>query len=572
MQLIHSITYKNILAQGKVNYFANYYSYVVSNLGKSSKFEIENILSLIDKLIHQLEHGRSDKMATYVLNYLSNPILSKDNKYFKEFKTHHSTLVPLFDAFTVTPNANWIKQNKATLLSSLKTFRVLLQKTMFNSALKSIISFLKCKHKIEEHKLDLQHYTHLIAVELFNKRKSKADLERTFQAIMSRDVNQFPFCPKFLKQNKNNLEKAKRDFIKNRTFDQQFEGIKNFLKEETKTHYFIFRIGNINCEQDFVFELKDVSFLNINSKKVQSIKNNFDRKRKDYMLPYFSDEFTLYAIVKSSSKSKSNNLPVALKKADLGLQNINKTCNTSAFLDKHSYLFTSDFKNIGGSISFGTVAKNLTRISISKLISGNSFDYLKKKSISSKRHFLNNEQLYIKAKNSVEIDDYWKYLENLISKPLQSAFVNILADAVKFNEKQAIELYIRNCLCQINTNPKSLGISSEDQRKLVWEIHENKSFNFNDLKTRIKNDFFQDLINDLNNVTSRNITDYLKRIVCEIYELRNFIQHSGKSLEKSQLKLQETAPHLLSLFRREIIDLMIKNPTSKFSDIVQPFK
>lgn len=542
-------------------------------MGKISLVEIDNFLSLVDRIIFQLENN-TENQSQYINQYFLHPLLSEDNKHFKEFGNHYTDFaasIKKFRAITKPKDRTvWIDENRKNLLLKLKKFRTHLKKNMFGDALKSIISYLKCPHTVEEHKEDIEYCTEVIATELFYERKSRADIQELFNKIMSDNIHQFPFCPSFFKENKKNLNAAKKKFLKNRTFDQQFQGIFNFLNEQTHKHFYVFRIGNIISDPNFKYKTQDIEIYSPDTKKIKTIERTFQKRRKSYMIPFFKPEFGLYIIVRQPSKIKKDHQKEALNNALISLDNLNRVCNTSAFLDKHSFLYTSDFKNIGGSLSFMDNPSFLNRHNIDDLINDNIYYYLQGKPAKAKRQFLAAEEQFIKAKNTGDLDDYWKYLENLIGKPVKETFVSIVSKPLFEREKILLEVHIRNCL----NNAYKSGTSSmtrEEYWAMMEEIRASKNVDFSKWLSKIDIPFLRNLISKHSGFNNSN-REYIARTINELYEQRNFMQHSVKRNEKAILKLLETIPPLIAIFRYELINQMINKPKSTFTEILQPYK
>lgn len=567
MDIIHGITHPKPLIQKKVNYFADYYSLVVRQMGKNQEFEIDNILSLIEKMVYQFEKNKikpKDKVK-YIHSYLTNPLLATDNKYFQEYIPHHSVMSQLFDSYR--KNGKLSDKDEKNFISKLNSFRLYLKKQMFDKALKSIISYLRCSHDVSEHKADMQHYTKLIAVELFFQRKGKADIGEVFGKIMTNDITEFPFCPTFIKDNVNNIKEAKLKFIANRTFDQQFEGIKNFRNQQAESKYYIFRVGNVKSDSNIDFELGDVTFYTSGTKKIKSLKKRFDDERKEYMTPFFMEQFQLFAIVSHSSKNVNNHHLEALNKANIAVQTINKECYLSCFIDKHSYLYTSDFKNIGGNLRMGPIERHLGKTSISKINNSDVHQYLKSKRLRSKKHFLSHESTHSAAKNSGQVDDYWKYAENIIGKPFKNIFVGLASELLIELEKQHIEIHIKNCFDRLNSDPSFLGMTFDEQQKISYDLYTVENYDYNLIKAKTTNEFIKDLVDFYYTIGAKSNVAYLKRFIEEVYEQRNFIIHDGKHQEKAVLKLNECVSLIFFAFRRKLLDAMIANPKKSFSEI-----
>lgn len=566
MDYIHGITNSNKLVQKKVNYFADYYSLAVMQMGKCQDFEIDNILSLMDKIIYQIEHNRHN-CHNYILSHLSNPLLWTDNKYFKEFKRHHKILSKEFDDWRSADIKKFKAIDFSFALTHLKKFGVFLKKNMFDQSLKAIISFLKCNHKLEVHKADLQHYTKVIATELFFELKSKADIRDVFERIITRDPNAFPFSPAFLKKNKGNIEKAKIDFLKKQSLDDQFFGIAHFRNRSLIKRSYILRIGNVRCTVPLNTVVEGVNFYSNDIEKIKSIKHEVEKRKNFYRDPFFKNEFQLFAIIEHTSKTEKDHLFEALERVQKALNSLNRISDTCAFLDRHSYLFTKDFKYFGSSLSMGPIPRRITEIDMSRLISYDVNQFLGNKKIKSKRHFLSHEETYNTARHLEKLDSYWQYAENLLGKPLKSNFVKLIHHNVTQREKRSVEMHIKHCFSIMSSTTGSIGMSRDKQYQLAYELHNAKEYDYLTLKKLTSNEFIRDLINFYYTIETKTNSEYLIRQINEIYEQRNFIQHGGNPHTKAILKLNESVPMLFFEFRKEILNLMVKNPNKTFDEI-----
>lgn len=568
--MLHAIVHPDPFTSKKVNYFANYYTFVVKMLGKDSRFEMDNILSLTEKVIYQLEYNSADKAHKYISNHWDNPLVDRDNKYFKEFYHYDliSGWIEDFKSHSVKDRPKWLEDNHEPLLKDLKRFKTYLKRYMFRKALNSIISFLQCVHEIKEHKEDLQHYTKLIAVDLYYERVGKADVLNVFRKILSNKHWEFPFSASFESMHKKNLKKAKEDFIESRDFVQQFQGIRAFLREKSETYFYLFRIGNIKCPENFYYTLGDVEFLQHNSKKVNKIKMAFDKDETIDDKNFFLEEYELYALAKFKVKGNTNPIKRIVHKVERGLYHINSTCSTSGFMDKKSYVVTKDFKKVGYHYQFVGDISRISQIEADNLISGNAFQYLSGRDLAGKMDFLKCEETYLDAKRDRSPDLLWQYFENLLGKPFQERLVNIVKKQFIEEQLRKKKFYVRDSLNMFNYDEKKLNLGFYDQRELVREIDRNEEFDYSTLKTITENEFFHDLVDMINaGINIEDIESYLYGVLTELREARNMIQHKGQAYQKSILKCWESSFPIVIIFRRVVINEMIDHPRTSLNNI-----
>jgi hypothetical protein len=551
----------------KVNFFYDYYLFVIAQMGKNSDFEIDNFQSLTEKMIYQIDHN-FNHCNSYLLSYLQHPLLQYDNKYFKELNDY-DIISTLFDNLKngLTCRDSELKSTLKTEASKkLKKHLVNLKKYTFKNALNSIISYLACEHDITEHKEDLKHYTRIIAVELFFQKKGKSDIRNLFDKILSRDTEIFPF-PNYV-QKDNNLDKdGLKKYIENKSFREQFEGIFNYLKKPAKKNYFIFRIGNLICEEDLLFKFNDIVFCTKNDAKLLSIRNSYEKKRESQDINFFDSEFDLFAIVSQNINHERDDVTIAVNKAYEYLNHINTTCRTSGYIDKNSYLFTEDFINVGYNISWSGTKNRLNKHNTSLLAHSNPLEFFGNKRIKSKNHFLSFEDIYIKAKTSNNIDEYWRYLENLIQVPLKEKFSNYIANDLILTEIAFTENYISNILGLWNYNEKRTKLTFQEQRSLIVKMQK-ENYNYEEILHLTDDEFLKDLIEYRCNIKNKDLKNYTLRILNEIYAQRNFIQHRNKIHEKTKLKLEATIPVIFSCFRNKLLIDMTMKPKVDFKDII----
>ena len=130
MIYLNQITNPEKLIESKVNFFADYYNFVASQIEQSDYLDVENHLSLIEKIIFQIETNLK-KCSRYIDSYLTHPLIQKENKYFKEYK-NYSLVSNLFEQYKKSGKKmyKWANENP-DFINSLKRFKTELKKVMF---------------------------------------------------------------------------------------------------------------------------------------------------------------------------------------------------------------------------------------------------------------------------------------------------------------------------------------------------------------------------------------------------------------------------------------------------------
>lgn len=568
---LNQITNPVELIERKVNFFADYYNFVASQIEQSDYLDTENYLSLIEKIIFQIETNLK-KCSIYIESYLTHPLIQKENKYFKEYK-NYSLVSNLFEQYEKAGNkkVKWISENP-DFINSLKRFETELKKVMFKKSLKEIISFLKCIHNIDEHKSDLIHHTNILVSEFLLNSKAKDDITDTFSKIITRDINDFPFPPSFLKDNKNNLEKARKEYLENRTFDQQFEGIYHFFKNKPKSEYFIYRVYNINAQESFRFKYNQVTFYHPKHKKIEQLRPLI--KKAHFLSDFLDKDDMILAIVKINYSSKKIAEQETVRIITNELKFLNLKCGSNSFLEMHSYLSTSNFKNLGWRWRAKEKRHFISTFN-EKALDNNPYHLLRDANKLCKNYFLDYEQLYVKAENSKNPEDYWQYLETLV--PLNSdnkkqviyIVSNLLSLSAYNNEKELIEVYIINSI--INASAEELCISSVRYNQIT---HSNK-FDFNQLRKELTHPFLKYLferLESINTIDYDYLKVYYKRIIRECYAQRNSIIHSNQGNEKALILIDSSLPKLVKRFRKVLFDGMLKYKEFTFDKLIDQLK
>lgn len=582
MPTINQITHPDNLVQTKVNFFADYFNFVTVNIGLYDELEIENHLSLIEKVIFQIENNLAH-CPKYLDCYFSHPILKKENKYFKEFKQYQNLQSLIQEYQKAGPTAKkvkWIKNN-AHFLSSLLAFKKELNRNMFKSALKAIISFLKCKHDLAEHIDDLKYYTNVLVSEFLLNDRTKKDINRVFERIMTRETSKFPFPKSLIEIHKGkDIDEAKKEFIEKRTFDQQFDGIYNILKEKDRKHYFLFRVTGINAKPDFHLKYNKVTFYHPEHAKLKEIR----MKCKSEV--FLKDFFGIGPMIIASVKIDYYSSEIAEQEAITAIKNelefLNHVCGVNAHIEKFSFLKTSDFKNVVGSRR-SMYEKGYMIGEIDEMrLEDNPFIFLRRVKKECRNHFLEYEPLFIKAMTSHSMPDYWHYLEALIptkdnnEKQIIDVVSSLLVLNTEKNNKSRLRNYITNAILPFGVSADVLGITRERQMEYYNQIGSRKEIDFNILSKEITHPFLHHLLKihskPYKKPKLKAIKEYYSRILWELQAQRNAIVHTGYGNENAMILLNGTLPFLITRFRWVLLDGMKNNKEDTFEELINNLK
>ena len=83
-----NLVYKEDLnIEKKINLFSDHFAFVTKYIGLIDDLPLENHLSLIEKIIFQIEHN-SEYCVIYVDNYFTDPLIREDS-FIREFDAYH---------------------------------------------------------------------------------------------------------------------------------------------------------------------------------------------------------------------------------------------------------------------------------------------------------------------------------------------------------------------------------------------------------------------------------------------------------------------------------------------------
>ncbi len=568
MTYLNRIYNPDKLIEGKVNFFADYFNFVASQIENSDYLDVENHLSLMEKIIFQLDTN-PDNCQKYIERYLRHPLIHLENRYFKDYK-NYSLVAELIKEYLIQGSdrkkKKFLNQNSC-FRDSLKRFSIELKKVMVKKALKEIISYLKCGHNLSEHKKDLIHHTNVLVSEFLFSNKAKDDITKTFSKIIARDINTFPFPEDLLKRNKNNLEQAKKEYLGKRTFRQQFEGILHYLKDTSEKSYYIFRIYNIKAFDNFRFKYENVTFYHPNHKKLTILRKE---KRELLGFDFFKKKNMIIAIVKVDSSSKKIGKKIAVNKIKKELQFLDYKCGSNSLIETEFYFITSNFKDFGFSLNLKESGYKIT-VSNNNSLMANPFILLKNVNEVCKSHFLTYEYICVEALVSKNPEDYWRYFESLLkvvtSKPAEviDLVCSILViDAYK-NENTLIDNYIINCAA--NSHYSKLNMTQTEYLKML-------NSRVSDVSRIVKksNHTFLNYLNEKRGETSdSNIVDlksFYSRVLWECYSQRNSFLHDNLRNDEGLVLIDVKMDGLIKRFRKTLMDSMVSSSNLSFVQLI----
>ncbi|HEV8511969.1 MAG TPA: hypothetical protein VGQ59_01765 [Cyclobacteriaceae bacterium] len=571
MSRIHQITHQNPLIAKKVNFFADYFEYLSYSIGITEDMDIDNHLSLVEKILWQVESNLSNSIP-YVDNYLNHPYLQKSDRIVNEFGRHNS-LFELIDHYKKSESKkNWIQENPA-FISKLKSFRNALKRDLIRKTLSDIISFLRCVHDLDYHRTDLLYHTKIIISEFLINGHSRKDLGNVFEKIMTRDFN-FPF-PKKL-----DSHQAREEFLSKRTFDQQFQGIMNLLRSQPKKHYFLFRIIGVRPFEEFEFKYNQVTFYHPLHPRLKQIREA-NMASPGSTTGFFEKEDLIIAVISLKYYSLDIAEKDAVAKISSELAYLNSRINSNGYVEKYTYLKSPDLKVYSGRWGSQEDYTALHKLDL-EILKNNPHVFLKTLKGKAKAYFLKHEKLFTTAMTSGNVEDYWQYLEAVV--PLNANGTKQVMDVVSLllllkaetSYKSSIADNIRSAIAPFAVSPEAIGLNSDQQMRYFEEEQKRHTISFNRLRKESNHPFLHHLLDERKRAWHHRdfirVKKYYHRILSEAYAQRNAIIHKGEGYEKSLITVNNSFPWIITRFRWVIFYGLRKKPFSTFSELIKDLK
>lgn len=183
MSVIGIIRNENKLLEEKANFFSDYFAFYTDQVGSFYETELENPLSLIEKILFQLETNKHNEKARYIYNYLRHDYFT-DRIFLKQF----SSFNPLIDQIAEYKSLKetdsiklnklrlkWLK-NSTNFQINLKLLKTELEEFMFRKAFENILQMLTCSHKLKEHSNAIKYLSKILVTEALFKGRSKYEI------------------------------------------------------------------------------------------------------------------------------------------------------------------------------------------------------------------------------------------------------------------------------------------------------------------------------------------------------------------------------------------------------------
>lgn len=553
----------------KLNLFADYYRYYVHFCGMFGQIELDNPLSITQKLIFQLEYNRDAKCVTNVMNHFGK-LNTYTNRYWKPFSDYKAVISIYKQLQKVKKPYKYIDDNLEEILAKLSLLEKGLSRDMLRKSAEQIKTMILCDHEAEKHLEGIIFHTKIIASEVIMLRHSKQEPLDLFTEIMTRNYKLFPY-PGHIK-----TDKEKLTYFNKKGIRQTLDAIIHFCETPQKEWSINFKIEKLVFPQDYVFNFDKTKIFAARHVEKALLIARTEGDEDPLIRNYFNgDDFSI-AEVLAESVSYMGAYHQALKQLSYATDYMEAILKKKINTDKQNYFFTSDGCNYG--YYFNNIGNNVYHINEfdRQKLDDNAYQVFKRVSSVAEQYFLEFEPAYINARKNNHIDELWHYLEILHNDGTHKK--NLKADIsgalVLYDKKfmvSRIKEYLRNSLHIFNSNYKNIGLTQEEQIEIVRRevdisVHANK----------IKSVFFRHAYKEMKTRQTKYrkkvMRDAYYSLVEEAYEHRNLIAHCGKFNSRADTKLSNTFPLMVIRYRWIIFDYIKRFPKNNLKQILRQIK
>lgn len=578
MPAIHRITNENPDIEAKVNYFIDRFNHYVLYGGTEWHMELENHLSLIEKIYFQLTKD-AEYRVVYFDNYFAHDFFSDDEPW-EEYPSY-SNVKKVINAYKSATGEKEKKQllNQATFIKSLEKLLDELRFHLPEFLIKWLVSIFLCEQPLEEHEHveKLNMLAKLIVSEGYFSGKSFNDLNEVIHRIFynsdesKRGNRQFPFPVE--------VKKAERkSYLNKRSLENQIRGFKSLMQENPNSGIIIMRIfGSVRLPPDYQFEYDGVYFLGGETSKIKKVKSSIPQHHEDF-LTFFKDDECFYIATKLEWFSFFNIKYLTRNAIENQLNYFSAILDRNLEVD-HTDSFisaTKGWKFHGGTNAFGTGATQFQSYKLEVLDNNNVFQALaKQKSSPAAHHIFKIEPQLILALRSKSVANYLQYLEALIPLDIKGdkQVKDLVSHILLLNEKATSTTRIFETMVHafdfLNGGYARLGV---DYQKMPAIRKQMINKQVPEPVRNLRYPFIEELIKEqdtpMDAIYYGKAKRYYHALLTEAYAMRNFNVHAGTGNNRSLIKIQKSLPGIVFRFRGLLFEAIQENPNASINLIV----
>lgn len=579
--------------QEKMRYFADYFLYTNEFLGKLPDLPFDNPISYISKIVFQIENN-IERSPHYIDNHFQqlthffSDFLKKHIPAYEEVKNSHTLYT---QAETPKKKIKWLKDNPGFKIA-LKKLESELEASLFSLTFSNLTKFIICGHSLAKHRKGIEFYTQLL-VSLFRiNNHSKNSVDKYIDRILSSNMYEFPFPLEIYTHSKDESYKnTAQDFINNRDFIKQFEGLQNLMiNPQHRKGYFVYVINRTNIRKElaksFIIKLNRVTFISPDHPQFRELKKSLRAKDREQhrfhkMYPRFFGRHRLLAYIELNYENKKTSSLLGAKLVAEEISLLNGYLETDLQLEPGDFLFTEDFKERGWYANVSFMKGKIEWLDKFKYDRLASSPFVRLKDHGPNNQLLHNEKVFIKADTTGPVSLFWQYIENLFwsqnigNDGIRAKFSTILSnETTQFTDW--FLLHIGHLFFGMANSEYSeeLGPDQATLERLSAELgyQQNVKFPIRKYLPQIKHPFLRRVIQfylTTNSIKYRiNWDIYFKSLILELQEIRNAELHSGYVNRFSEIKMRELIPYVMYKARRSIINYWEDHKELSFEEVI----
>jgi hypothetical protein len=395
---------------------------------------------------------------------------------------------------------------------------------------------------------------------------------------MSKSPKIFPLPEEILNQkNQHNYEQTVDIFLKNRNFKEQFMGILNFYTIHPTDEILLFRLMDYKLDKDEEFVYHDVHIIGRNNKRLSHLKKLV--KSRPFFKDFFSPRSMCLCFTSAKNREADSGKEIAASSVVKAVDYVNHTLGYNGKLDPYFALSTNkEFNELGANRKFRRNFFNIDEDNIEKLNRDNVYHKLANKMSPAAEQFLQFEYLYHRSLLSNEYNDYWQYLECLISvtKDSPNSDTEVIDYSAKILSRSKQRLNIDTYECHLFD---LLAFNGMRELEYCFSYEETNYINDNwgdvDIVKRASK-FRIPIVKKIKDIIRYSKTrkyrasliSYYSGILLELYESRNYFIHQGISNDLAKAKLVLVVPSMIQNIRYSICDELSIRKYSDLSKVI----
>ena len=560
---------ENIEIEKKLNLFLDYFRFVSLHIGLIDDLPLENHLSLVEKIIFQIEHNPNHRVK-YITNYLANPLFK--DRFIKSLSPDaFEDLDKLIKCYNQSSNKNDFIENKPKFKEAFEVLRGVLFDKAFKQSLDTIVEEVCSCYPVSCFIDKISYHVKLLVSEFLFTHRSRSDTANVLEWI--RGPNRFPYPADIATRGK----EERREYFVKLPLRDRLRAINEIYSRKQYAHTFVCKVYDMGSHPEFEFEYRKVTFRS--KEKSSEIINGVSDWDKECVRSFLFDakEFILaYLRISYYSFYGSVAKLTAIDTIREELSYINTTLGTNGVVDVRDYLLVDAGGKTQGSGSSNS--KKIDANSVSILENSSAYKHVSERDNTAKQHILNHEPYLSAAILSKRVADYWHYLETIIAnafpgdkKKVENFLPSLLLVNHLSQQKNLTGKYIGTAFEHLSVHPECLGLIPEKRIAL----RKKESLSVDELLIEIDNPFVDELVKryiEKDHADYSVLKEYYRSTLTEAYEQRNAYQHAGYECEKAVIKLNYTLHRLVIRFRWLILERAEVPGEISFGDILRQLK